>query len=83
MVPLRPLAGNTDRPLDLVDQKQAEMHHAVYSALALSLVPIAPVIPSAWPVEGDEGERVSGIQLRAALPSADLYALTGTDAYSG
>jgi hypothetical protein len=83
IAPYRPLAGNTERPTTLDDQNKAAMQHYAYSALALSLVPIAPVIPSAWPVEGDEGERVSGIRLRAALPSADLYALTGTDAYSG
>jgi hypothetical protein len=84
IVPHRPFSGNTERPLDLDDQKHAEMQHTAYSALALSLVPIAAVIPSAWPIEGEEGERVSGIRLRAALPSAELYALTGTnDGYSG
>lgn len=83
IAPLRPHAGNTERPLDLDDQKQAEVQHTAYSALALSLVPIGPAIPSAWPVEGDEGERVSGIRLRTALPSAELYALTGTNDHSG
>jgi hypothetical protein len=83
IVPLRPFAGSTERPLDLDEQKRAEMQHTAYSALALSLVPIAPVIPSAWPVEGEEGERVSGIRLRAAPLSAELYALTGTNDYSG
>jgi hypothetical protein len=83
IVPLRPFSGDTERPVDLDNQKHAEMQHTAYSALALSLVPIAPLIPSGWPEEGTGEERVSGIRLRTALPSADLYELTGTNGYSG
>ncbi len=83
IAPFRLHAGNTERPTTLEDQNKTAMQHYAYSALAVSLVPIAPAIPSAWPVEGDEGERVSGIRLRAALPSAELYALTGTNDHSG
>jgi len=61
-------------PLDLDDPRNA----GAYSALALSLVPIAALIPSGWPDEGSE-ERVSGVRLRAAPLSPELYALTGTD----
>ncbi len=74
VVPFRPFAGNTERPLDLDDARSA----GAYSALALSLVPIAAIIPSGWPEDGCE-ERVSGVRLRAAPLSAELYALTGTD----
>jgi hypothetical protein len=74
LVPLRPFAGATERPLDLEQQRYASLP---YSALALSLVPIAPAIPSGWPDDGCE-ERVSGIRLRSAPLSAELYALTGT-----
>ncbi len=79
LVPLHQFGGGTERPADVED------HSAwlPYSALALSLVPIAPIAPSSWP-EGPGEERVSAVRLRCAPLSAEFYALTGTDdwAYS-
>ncbi len=74
LVPLYQSGGGTERPADFED------HSAwlPYSALALSLVPIAPIAPSRWP-EGSGEERVSAVRLRCAPLSAEFYALTGTD----
>jgi len=73
VVPL-PTGGSTQRPSDpLTSPGTSE----AYSALALSLVPLAHSLASCWPEKGDE--RTSAVRLRCAPLSPELYALTGTD----
>ncbi len=73
LVPLCRSISISERPLD-GDETETSLP---YSALALSLVPIALGIASQWPDDGEE--RVSAIRLRSAPLSPELYALTGTD----